>query len=52
MCAEADTASNRNDTKELLNVVEKLNRESSETSPSSVNKRNGEPSSSFSDLLD
>ena len=52
MREEADTAGNRNDTKELFNIVKKLNEESSKTSPSSVNKRNGEPPPSFPDLLD
>ena len=52
MRVEADAASNRNDCKELFNIVKKLNGESSNTSPSSVNKQHGEPPSSFSDLLD
>ena len=33
MCIEANVASNRNDTKELFNIVKKLNRESSKTLP-------------------
>ena len=41
-----------NDNIELFNIVKTLNRESSETSSSSGNKQNGEPTSSFSDLLD
>ena len=45
MCVEADAASNGNDTKELFNITKKLNGESSKILPSSVNKRNGEPSS-------
>ena len=52
MCAEADAASKRNDTKELFNIVKKLNGDSSKTSPSSVNKRNGEPPTSFTELLE
>ena len=45
MCVEADAASNGNYTKELFNITKKLNGESSKILPSSVNKRNGEPSS-------
>ena len=45
MCVEADVASNGNDTKELSNITKKLNGESSKILLSSVNKRNGEPSS-------
>lgn len=41
-----------NDNIVLFNIVKTLNGESSETSPSSGNKHNGEPTSSFSDLLD
>ena len=52
MRVEADEASNRNDTRELFNKVKKLNRKSSKTFPSSVNRQNGEPPSSFSDLLE
>ena len=33
MCVEADAASKRNDTKELFNIVKKLNADSSKTSP-------------------
>ena len=50
MCVEVDAARKRNDTKELFNIVTKLNRDSSKTSPSSVNKRNGEPPTSFTEL--
>ena len=42
MCVAADAASKRNDTKE----------HSPTTSPSSVNKRNGEPATSFIELLE
>ena len=52
MCVETDAASNRNDAKELFSIVKQLNGDSPKTSPSSVNKRNGEPLPSFSDLLD
>ena len=52
MCVEADAASKRNDTKELLNIVKKLNGHSPTTLPSSVNKRNGEPATSFPELLE
>ena len=52
MCIEADAASKRNDTKELFNIVKKLNGHSPTTSPSSVNKRNGEPATSFTELLE
>ena len=52
MCVETDAASNRNDAKELFSIVKQLNGESPKPSPFSVNKRNGEPLSSFSDLLD
>ena len=51
MC-EAGPASKRNDTKELFNIITKLNRDSSKTSLSSVNKRNGEPPTSFTELLE
>ena len=40
ICEEANGASDRNDTKELLNIVKKLSRESFKTLPSLVNKRN------------
>ena len=40
ICVEANGASDRNDTKELLNMVKKLSRESFKTLPSLVNKRN------------
>ena len=52
MCVETDAASNGNDAKELFIIVKQLNGESLNRWPSSVNKRNGEPLSSFSDLLD
>ena len=52
MCVEADAASKRNDTRKLFNIVKKLNGENTKTSPSAVNKRNGEIASSFSELLD
>ena len=52
MCVEADAASKRNDTKELFNIVKKLNGHSPTTSPSSVNKRNGKPATSFTELLE
>ena len=52
MCVEADAASKRTDTEELFNRVKKLNWDSSKTSPSSVNKRNGEPPTSFTELLE
>ena len=38
MCVEADAASKRNDTKELFNLVKKLNGHSPTTSPLSVHK--------------
>ena len=49
MCVKADAASKRNDTKELFNIVKKLDRE---TPASSVSKRNGEPRTSFTELLE
>ena len=52
MCVEADVASKRNDTTELFNIVKKLNGHSPTTSPSSVKKRNGEPATSFTELLE
>ena len=52
MCVEADAASKRNDTKELFNIIKKLNGHSPTTSPSSINKRNGEPATSFTELLE
>ena len=52
MCVEEDAASTRNDTKELFNIVKKLNGDWSKKSPSSVNKRNGEPPTSFIELLE
>ena len=52
MCVEADAASKRNDTKELFNIVKKLNGDSSKTSPSSVNTGNCEPPTSFTELLE
>ena len=52
MCAEANAASKRNDTKERFNIVKKLKRDSSETSPSPVNKGNWEPPTSFTELLE
>ena len=52
MCVKADAASKRNDTKELINIVKKLNRHIPTTSPSSVNKRNGEHATSFTKLLE
>ena len=50
MCAEDDAPSNRNDTNELFIIVNKLNGDS-KTSPSSASKRNGEPLTSFFELL-
>ena len=52
MWVEADAASKRTDTEELFNRVKKLNWDSSKTWPSSVNKRNGEPPTSFTELLE
>ena len=52
MCVEANAASKRNDTKELFKKVKKLNGHGLTTSPSSVNKQNGEPATSFTELLE
>ena len=52
MCVEVNAASKRNDTKELFKKVKKLNGHGLTTSPSSVNKRNGEPATSFTELLE
>ena len=52
MCVEEDAASKRKDTEELFNIVTILNRNSSKTSPSSVNKQNGEPPTLFTELLE
>ena len=52
MCTEAEAASRRNDSKELFSIVRKLNGTNPTTSPLSVNKRNGNPPSSFNELLD
>ena len=51
MCVEADTASRRNDTKELFNIVKKLNGVK-KTPSSSVEKQNDEPPTSFTELLE